>query len=235
MSLYVRVRTSFFSSRKTLRLRVLLGNDAYWIPVRLWAYAADNQADGNFAGYIPEELASALGYTGDANAMLEALLQAGFLDEGLQIHDWDEHNGYHASYHERAKKAAAARWKTPPPTPPCTDKNRRETSIACSMLQAFSSLNTEAFVVAWTEYEQYRRERRLSVLKASSVKRQFKEMDQWGEPKAITAIQETIKNGWQGIFEPKQANGSTSKPRNRSSVARSHDPTGAASAQYSGM
>jgi hypothetical protein len=43
--------------------------------------------------------------------MLEALLEVGFIDNDMKIHDWDEHNGYHATYKERATKAATARWE----------------------------------------------------------------------------------------------------------------------------
>lgn len=43
--------------------------------------------------------------------MLEALLQAGFLDQDMKIHDWLEHSGFHELYAARAKKAAEARWE----------------------------------------------------------------------------------------------------------------------------
>lgn len=136
MSLYVRVLTSFYTHRKTARLRAILGNDALWIPPRLWAYAAQNQPDGNFKDYSAKEIAMALEYAGDAQAMLEAMLQAGFLDKGLKIHDWAEHNGYHQTFADRAVKAATARWnKVRPPVPPekkGPDKIGKETSIATS-------------------------------------------------------------------------------------------------------
>jgi hypothetical protein len=136
--LYVRLYTGFFTHRKTLRLRATLGNDAYWIPPRIWAYAVENQPDGDFSKYTPEEIASLIGYNGDALSMLQALLKAGFMDDApLRIHDWCEHNGYHKTYSERAKKAAVARWAkplTPAPTPnKDKDKDKeREASIAPS-------------------------------------------------------------------------------------------------------
>ena len=112
MSLYIRVLTSFWTHRKTARLKARLGNDALWIPVRLWSYAAENQPDGCFKDYSPEEIAVLIGYQGDAQAMLQALLQAGLLDpDPLRIHGWEEHNGFHNSFARRATKAARARWK----------------------------------------------------------------------------------------------------------------------------
>lgn len=112
MSLYVRVNCNFYSHRKTARLRSILGDDALWIVPRLWSYAAENQPDGIFKDYSAAEIANLIGYTKDASQMLQALLQAGFADsDPLRIHDWQEYNGYHTTYADRAKKAAAVRWE----------------------------------------------------------------------------------------------------------------------------
>ena len=120
--LYVRVMTGFYSHRKTAKLRSLFGNDAFWIPPRLWAYAAEHQPDGNLTDYTSEVLADVLGCSKYANSMLEALKKCGFVDESGMIHDWNQHNGYHEKFAERAKKAAAARWsKEKSPTPPKED------------------------------------------------------------------------------------------------------------------
>src|SRR4051812_3076095 len=140
LSLFVKVNTSFYTHRKTARLKARIGTDAYWLPPRLWAYAAEYHPDGKLDGYNPEELASLLNYMGNAQAMLEAMLQAGFLDKDpLRIHDWSEHNSYHSTFAERAKTAADARWqKERTKEKESTREERRgeETSIASSMLQA---------------------------------------------------------------------------------------------------
>ncbi len=50
-----------------------------------------------------------IGYSGDAQALLQALLKAGFMDANpLRIHDWEEHNRYHVAFSERARNAALA-------------------------------------------------------------------------------------------------------------------------------
>jgi len=134
MSLYVRVLNGFYTHRKTIRLRAAIGDAAFWVPPRLWAYASENQPDGCFRQYSASELAMLVAYTGDAKALLEALLDAGFMDDDpLRIHHWEKHNGYHVSYAERAKRAALARWAKPPsPTPPLKvpDKIVPDPSIA---------------------------------------------------------------------------------------------------------
>lgn len=137
--------TGFYTNRKTARLRGMIGDDALWLPPRLWAYAAENQPDGDISSYSAQELALLLGYHKDATSMLQALHESGFVDENGMIHDWQEHNGYHEKYSARAKIAAAARWsKQIPPTPPKenkeeTGKGKGDTSIATSMLVASRS------------------------------------------------------------------------------------------------
>lgn len=135
MSLYVRVFNSFYSHRKTARLKAALGNDALWIPPRLWAICAEHQPDGDLSDYSAEEIASLIGYTGNAASMLEALLKAGFLDrDPLRVHNWSTHNSYHAIFAGRARNAANARWKG-------KERKGKETSNASSMQKASGTGN----------------------------------------------------------------------------------------------
>jgi hypothetical protein len=140
--LCVRVTTGFYTHRKTARLRLKIGDDAYWVVPRLWAYAAENQPDGNFSGYSSEELAELIGCSKHAASIRQALLDTGWMDGDGMIHDWSEHNGYHEKYSKRAKNAADARWsKEAPPTPPeeGIDRKRKVESggrHTVSMLQA---------------------------------------------------------------------------------------------------
>jgi len=110
VSLYVRLSISFFTHRKTAALFTLIGADAYWIPPRLWTYAATHQPDGDFTKYSDKEIALLIAYHGDASSMLQALQKSGFMD-GMKIHGWREHNAYHSVFAERATKAANARWR----------------------------------------------------------------------------------------------------------------------------
>jgi hypothetical protein len=162
-TLYVKLSLSFYSHRKTARLRSEIGDDAFWIPPRLWAYAAQNQPDGDMSGYPSHELAFLLGCEKHASSILEALLRAGFLDANGMIHGWEEHNGYHKTYSERAKKAAAARWSKEKPSSSKDEEKKRdkdidiEASIASSMLEALKGRVGRWFSrresTAWSEKE----------------------------------------------------------------------------------
>ena len=110
-TLYIRLRTGFYTHRKTARLRALIGDAAYWIPPRLWAYCAEHQPDGNLSSYSSEEISMLIGCSEHTSSILGALKSCGFLDGDGAIHGWEEHNGYHQSYSLRAKAAADARWE----------------------------------------------------------------------------------------------------------------------------
>ena len=107
-NLYIRLKTGFFSNLKTLRLHARIGDDAFWIPPRLWAYAAENKPDGDFSSFTTEEIASLLGCVKYAPSIRQALVYAGFLDADGKIHAWQEHNGYHDKFAARARIAALA-------------------------------------------------------------------------------------------------------------------------------
>lgn len=150
MSLYIRLDAAFWTHRKTIRLRAIIGDSALWIPPRLWSYASQNQPDGDFSNYSAEELAMLLAYAGDSKAMLQALLQAGFLDQDMKLHGWEEHNSYHKTFSDRAKLAAEARWeKQREKEKKRQERKGKERSQA--LLQASGPLATELEVVAYCE------------------------------------------------------------------------------------
>lgn len=229
MSLYVRVYSNFYSHRKTARLRSVLGNDALWLPPRLWAYAAENQPDGNFEGYDADELAMLIGYIGDAQVMLTAMLGAGFMDsEPLRIHDWKEHNGYHDAFSIRAATAARARWsKERPPIPPERtreekrgeekkgDKHCLANASSIGVGEKRSSIKNSTvippgldlpeFRAVWEKWLAHRKQmRKQMTIHAQDLK--LLELSAMGAQRATAAVSYSLANGWQGIFEPKEAN-----------------------------
>jgi len=71
---------------------------------------------------------------------------------------------------------------------------------------------SDAFLTAWRSWVVYRKQLKKS-LTDSSVQAQCKEFALWGEQKSIAAIEQSIKQGWQGLFEPNKKFGSkSSKP-----------------------
>ena len=65
------------------------------------------------------------------------------------------------------------------------------------------NLKSEEFKKAWQEWQAFRKEKRAK-LTPITIKKQLKQLSEWGELQAIRAIEKSITNGWQGLFEPKQ-------------------------------
>lgn len=138
----MRVNINFYTHVKTLRLKAKIGDAAFWVPPRIWAYAAEHRHNGDLSGHSAQEIAALIAYPGDAKEMLEALLQASFIDPDMKIHNWEEHNGFHATFSRRAKTAARARWKSKESNKENSTEKRgderrgEETSIATSIAKA---------------------------------------------------------------------------------------------------
>jgi hypothetical protein len=65
-----------------------------------------------------------------------------------------------------------------------------------------TNLQTIPFRKAWSDYLTYRKNARMRSLPPVSIESQLNRLSGWGHDTAIRAIEETIANGWQGIFEP---------------------------------
>ena len=63
------------------------------------------------------------------------------------------------------------------------------------------ALDTKAFREAWDSWQADRRDRKKPVTPRAQVL-QLAKLAQWGEARAIAAIEASIAAGWQGIFEP---------------------------------
>lgn len=65
------------------------------------------------------------------------------------------------------------------------------------------NLDCPEFHEAWGKWNQYRSERRLPKLVPTSIQAQLNKLGAIGPPRAIAAIEHSISNNYQGIFEPK--------------------------------
>lgn len=65
------------------------------------------------------------------------------------------------------------------------------------------SLNFPQFLAAWKDWEKYRREKR-QTLKPTTVKKQLDFLASLGPERAVKSINQSIMQGWTGLFEPKE-------------------------------
>ncbi len=115
--------------RKTLRLARALNVtkfEAIGIMCCLWCWALDNATkDGLITGADAQDIADAVGYTGDPDGFVFALISSGYLEQeggGFRLHDWYDYAGKLISRREANKlymRNARA-------------KNAKETNVNCT-------------------------------------------------------------------------------------------------------
>ena len=83
-------------------------------------------------------------------------------------------------------------------------KPKRERKPAQDMPEIPEALNTPAFRSAWTDFIDHRKSNR-KPLSPKAAELNLKKCLELGHDIACSAIEQTIANGWTGIFEPKAA------------------------------
>lgn len=83
------------------------------------------------------------------------------------------------------------------------DKNYQEKDQAVALPE---KLNCDQFRTAWAEWVAFRRESRKR-LTPSTINKQLTMLAGWGPAKAVRAIERSIRNGWQGLFDPDEQAG----------------------------
>ena len=94
----------------------------------------------------------------------------------------------------------------PPPCNPLHPYNKEDNKVDTKKIKGLVEwpdypFESDEFLKAWNSWVDYRKEIKKK-LTYSTVERMFKDMKKWGETKAILSIDMSIKNGWQGLFEP---------------------------------
>lgn len=110
---FIIVPIDFFEKdRRMKKLMLRFGGRTAALPVRLWCLAAqESPRDGRLADHSAETLETALGWTGRRGELVQALIEAGFLEripEGYRVLGWEQDQGHIWRNHVRASKAAKA-------------------------------------------------------------------------------------------------------------------------------
>ena len=86
--------------------------EAVGLIVCIWSWAAVHAPSGELTGVSAQDLADAAGWRKSAKTLMEALVNAGFLDregDSLILHDWDNCQGLLQDAMTRARRKAADR------------------------------------------------------------------------------------------------------------------------------
>lgn len=75
------------------------------------------------------------------------------------------------------------------------------------------SLKTGEFVAAWGKWMNYRRGLKKPGNWVTLFQEQLKWLAQFNSTKAVTVLSQSMRNGWTGLFEPKEIHGQNNQPR----------------------
>ena len=93
---WIEVHDTISGHRKTYRLASNLQIPQYsavGILVSLWTWALDNAEDGSLCEFPSNAIARACFWDGDPSVLVEALIESGWIDEDMSLHDWYDYAG----------------------------------------------------------------------------------------------------------------------------------------------
>lgn len=88
---------------------------------------------------------------------------------------------------------------------------RKARAPAAPLVSIPSNLDTPEFKAAWSGWIADRRERR-KPMTDRAAELALRRLAEWGPERAVAAIEHSIANGWQGIFEPQGGPKAAAKP-----------------------
>ena len=208
---------------------------------RLWSWADGQLRDGNAPSVTGSWVDRYLGAPGFA----EAMQTAGWLtiaDTGISFPNFDRHMSTTAK--KRALTARrVARHKRDGNAPSVTkalprEEKRREEkekqtplspprgkrSAKPADVEIPETLDTPDFRAAWGEWLAYRRERK-ATCSARTLSKQLAMLAELGPAVAIESIENSIRGGWQGLFQPKAEGNHNGKPRYADGPGQVHPDT----------
>lgn len=113
---------------------------------------------------------------------------------------------------EKAEKASKAKPDEPPKS---KEKKKKPTEqhLECPCCNGVGWIvqnvglppklgNSKRFQKAWALYESERKSRKIKPLGTHGKTQLFKRLIEWGPEKAARALELSVKNGWQGVFDP---------------------------------
>ena len=201
---WIRLQSEYFRHRKTIRLVLRLGEKAPLYPLRLWLWAVEQSPDGSLRDIDRAELAEICKYDGNPDDLWTAMVECGFIectDGQSGIRSWEQHQG---KLVERATRNAERMREA--------RERQRQAEIDLEAKGGASKvakpafpaeLDTPEFRAAWEEWHTYRRELNLAKWTDRTVEVQLRKMAKAGASASVDAIQESISNGWQGVFPGK--------------------------------
>jgi hypothetical protein len=214
----------------------------------LWDFAAIHATAGDIGKWDDKTIAAACDWTGDASTFVDSLVDSGWLDRvvkyRLTIHDWVDHCerwvklrakklqikliGTSTRSIERVEKRKNASTavgvkdhKDQKETKDHKDQKETKDHKDQETNHLPPNLKTDRFVSVWSRWVGYRKEIK-KPLTPTAVAQQLADLASWGEPLAVQAIESSIRNSWQGLFDPREK--SNGRSRATTGPGQTYDP-----------
>lgn len=224
------VRADFLDHWKTNALIKATQNPAApLILLRLWAHC-QHRKTGRFKQLSDIALASICRWEGDPGWLKTLLVDCGFLEQhndGFIVHDWEPTNAQlinswkNGSKGGRPKKPIGSTGLTQAKPKP----NPREPS-PLSNLSNLSSVLKEGVRGRFDEWMKYRRGLGGNVKDWTTLfRKQIEWLPQFSEQDQLLILDQSMRNGWRGLFEPKANNGQVkTRPKEPAPVGEAYHP-----------
>lgn len=221
---WIELHQEFRDHPKVARLAARLNVDyclAQAYLINLWLWACSYARNGDLTRFTVVEIAEAAKSKVEASLFVKVLTEIKWIDHAgdkILLHDWKK---YGLRILESSKKRVA--------------KSRRDaklkkhdvTLLKCNSTAYLSILSnlsipsnhsilSTQFGEIWNDWIDYRHQRKKPVTEIS-CRQQLKFLSQQPDPAAC--INESIRNGWQGLFPIKEWNGTHKRSDNRDSKA----------------
>lgn len=185
--------------------------------VRFWTWCDQQSISGN-ALTVTDSVLDRITHQPGFSDALRKVAWLEVRSGSLQVPRFDRHNGQTSKARAVCNRRVADhrnKCNTPSVTnvtptaleKPLPEKRREEKSNTSSKeevrVEFPANLQTADFGAAWESYLAYRKSSRLKSLAPASIQAQLRNLSEMGHDEAIEAINQSIANGWQGIFPPK--------------------------------
>lgn len=223
-------KTLDFASRLNVELPTAIGYLEF-----LWAFTAKKSPQGNIGKWPDGAIARACHHNGDAALFIKALAESGFLDANpehrFMIHDWKDHAPrWVLSKLSRAGQNIlncsddCSADNTVSNTQDYTDNSKASEGKAsegkASQQHNGADAPADMDTKAWIRFVDYRKQIR-KPLKPASILAAQRKLAAFGTDQAAV-VEQTIANGWQGLFElkdkPRGSSASTQPSRTMQSL-----------------
>lgn len=203
---WIKMRTNLKNDPDVIRIGALTGQGITTVLgalYLLWSWADEHTRDGYAPGVTREWIDRYV----ECERFSDALEKVGWLtvtDDGIQIPNFERHNGSSAKKRSSAQKRMTAmreRRYAASVTTASPDKIREDKKIQTPLVFP-STLDTAEFRTAWEEWTAYRRETR-HALTPRTIQAQLEKLSQHPVATAVATLRASIANGWQGLFPEK--------------------------------